>query len=120
MRIQSTKSFIPVKQMQSASYSSGLSREQLIRIRADQKQLFGPIIDGNVKRSTKNGTNNGEECNETADLKAFAPSQVSEFHWLIQRSSNKNVKIYRSKEVEIDEDVSTVDKFENSSGNNTS
>lgn len=132
LRIILVKSLVSTLQMQSVYYSSGLSKEQLLRIRTDQKQLYGNIIRGdtkpsieNVKKKTKERRKvEGEEDNEffgnkIAELKASKPSQSCEFYWLIQCGDSKNVKIFRSKDVNIDEDVlSTKHKFKESPSSN--
>lgn len=121
-RIQLLKSLNSIAQMQSVGYSSGVSKNQLIRIRADQKKLYGRIIRGNAQQSAEIVENKEERkegnvsiVNTTADFKASTSSQASEFYWLIQRGGNKNVKVFRSNDVEIDKDVSTKDKFNESS-----
>lgn len=119
LRTQLAKSLIPLRFEQSVYYSSGLTKKQLIRIRAEQKQLYGRIIRGNTKQHTVNVNKEEEEeerenemgpiASKTADFKAYAPSQSSEFYWLIQRGGKKNVKIFRSKDIEIGEDGLTID-----------
>lgn len=122
LQIQLVKSWISSVQMQSVYYSSGLTKKQLLRIRNDQKLLYGRIIRSDTIPSTesikKNVKNGGE--NETADLKASVPSQSCEFYWLIQRGSNKNVRIFRSKDVEMDNNVLTNDRFNELPSNETS
>lgn len=127
LQIRLVKSLISLVQMQSVCYSSGLTKKQLLRIRADQKQLYERIIRGNTKRltaSVRKKEEKGEKeesfASKTTDLKASAPSKACEFYWLIQRGSNKNVRIFRLKDVEIDGDVSTNDEFDESSSNKPS
>lgn len=121
LRMQPVKLVISVVQMQNAYFSSGLTRDQLLRIRNDQKQLYGKIIDGHPKQSTENIEQNENESisSQTADLKALKASQACEFHWLIQRCNQKYVRIIRSKEVEIDEDISIGNRFNESPSNET-
>lgn len=126
LRIQLVKSLISFVQMQSVYYSSGLSTEQLIRLRAEQKELYGGIIRGNTEQSSKRRRKKEEKEEEikekesivsrTADFKAFTcESKACEFYWLIQRDGNRNVRILRSEDVEVDKDLSTSDKFDESS-----
>lgn len=102
--------------MQTAYYSSGLTKEQILRIRAEQKELYGPI-----RRSHANPTKGKRPIitDTTADLNVCMPSKASEFYWLVQHKNNKNVTIFRKDETEIAEDVSTVDRFEESPPNET-
>lgn len=106
LRIQSMKLVSSVGQMQSASFSSGLSKKQLLRIRSDQKQLYGSIIDDDTTHATENGEQDENEnesiVSQPADLKAAKASHTCEFYWLIQRCNKKHVRIFRSKEVEVD------------------
>lgn len=106
LRTQSVKSLISLAQLQSVYYSSGLTKKQLLRIRADQKELYGHIIRGNTKRFTESVRKKAEGVEEketesiaskTADFKSSSPSKTSEFYWLIQRGDNRNVRIIRRK-----------------------
>lgn len=132
LRIPPVKSLISLAQVQSVRYSSGLTKQQLLRIRAEQKQLYGRIIRGDTRQCTES-VEKTEKVREkesekkkepiasaTADFKTTKPSKASEVYWLIQQGDNKNVKIFRSKDVKIDKDVSTKDRFDDSTSNETS
>lgn len=117
LRIQPAKSLISVAQMQSAYYSSGLRKQQIIRIRDEQRKLFGRIrynAAGIRKNSTeKEKQQHNKSINSAAaNLKVSTPVKSSEFYWLVQQKINdKNVMIRRSNEVEIAEDFPTEDRF---------
>lgn len=124
LRLQLVKSLVTLVQMHSACYSSGLTRKQLLRLRADQKLLYGEIICDDTQRSTESvkkkdrGRKDERGC-ETAVLNPSVPSQSSEFYWLIQRADNKLVKIFRSNDVTIGHDASTEDRFNELPSNET-
>lgn len=127
LRTQPVQSLISLAQLQSVYYSSGLTKKQILRIRADQKELYGHIIRGNTKRFTESVRKKAEGVEEketesiaskTADFKPSSPSKTSEFYWLIQRGDNRNVRIIRSKDVIIGDDEYKFD--ESSSSNKTS
>lgn len=123
LRIPPVKSLISLAQIQSVRCSSGLTKEQLLRLRAEQKQLYGRIIRGDTEQCTESVKKAEEEesiASVTADFKISKPSNMSEFYWLIQRGDSKNVKIFRSKEVKIGKDISTKDRFNASTSNKTS
>lgn len=101
LRIQSVKFLVAVVQIPSNYSISGVTREQLIRIRNDQKQLFGQIVNRNLKESTKicKLLENEPIVNGTADLKALVPSQMCEFYWLVQRCNKKYIAIFQAENV---------------------
>lgn len=121
LRIPPVKSLISLAHTLCVRYSSGLTKKQLLRIRAEQKQLYGRIIRGDTEQGTESVKKTEKEEGEaeiekesvasvTADCKASAPSKSSEFYWQIQRGDSKNVKIFQSKDVKFGRDVSTKDE----------
>lgn len=78
------------------------NEQQLIRLRADQKKLYGGIISSDAKSNDENIESNQQqiEQNHSSRDSPDAP-QVSnpelsgEFHWLIERhQKSKNVKVF--------------------------
>lgn len=104
IRNSSTKSLISTIQTTNGYSSSGGRRERILRIRAEQKELYGRVIRTEERRrDTHNSEVNKNEPDAKMsknviykNLKPAASELTSEFYWLINRESDpKNIKIFK-------------------------
>lgn len=113
VRNSSTKSLISVIELKSAYSSSSDRRQRLLRIRSEQKELYGRVIRSESQQSEKTKQNNSINKNDlesnglkdviSSDLKPVTQDLANEFYWLVQRETNpKNIKIFKASQSEAD------------------
>lgn len=114
LRHPPTKSLISAFQSECSYSSKSEIRNRIVRARAEQKELYGRIIRGNGKRSTKNkAVDNGIDTNihdnkSNTEMRVCHPELASEFYWLVQNDIGaKNVKIFKSSDAEVIGDTDT-------------
>lgn len=103
LRNPPAKSLISVIHSNNGYSSNSDRRERLLRIRAEQKQLYGPAIRGEIKSKDTPKYRNKE-------LRVSTPELASEFYWLTQSNvDSKNVVIFKRHQTESVDDSAAVE-----------
>lgn len=97
LRNQSSKAFLSIVNTQTQNgYCSAIDKKgKLLRVRSEQKKLFGPIISDKKEPLPKKRDNKKDVKHFTKGINVATASLASEFYWLVQKEMIKSPNKFR-------------------------